>query len=483
MKRLVCDMCEGTDFVKENGVFVCQGCGCKYSVEEARRMMSEAPAAPAVQPGVEVQVSNAAQLENLLNLAQSSYDSKNYAQAEEFCNKVIAIDAQNFEAWKLKGMAVNYQITASNPRLLEVYNCLMTAYRVLDDKGKAQKRAQIMTQLRECFEGEIEFWLKQIEVGRPTKDAVLRAYNSYIDCWNKMQSACEDMGLGLLKSMYLSMIDNHFISCALTRAVSTWKSTVAYNYYREKYSGGRWTTESYRPSDEIFSTFVSEGSNLIKLMLYCEKAFNDQTRPEARKNVYSNMIFIHKELIGAQSWKRMVKTTTNGYGAVISRREYWADSKNLTQEAINLRRKDIAEYEQKLREIDNQIAAKAKEEARRKIEEYWRAHAEEKRALDAEQAQLEARLDLLNKNLEAIPERAERDRLQERIRMLSGERDALGVFKAREKKALQDQIDALNAELRIVNDRYSTLSADISSGISSAKRRLAEIRNELNKAR
>lgn len=43
MKRLTCEMCGGTDLIKQDGVFVCQSCGCKYSVEEARKLMIEGP--------------------------------------------------------------------------------------------------------------------------------------------------------------------------------------------------------------------------------------------------------------------------------------------------------------------------------------------------------------------------------------------------------------------------------------------------------
>lgn len=41
MKRLKCEMCGCTEIIKEYGVFVCQLCGTKYSVEEARKMMFE----------------------------------------------------------------------------------------------------------------------------------------------------------------------------------------------------------------------------------------------------------------------------------------------------------------------------------------------------------------------------------------------------------------------------------------------------------
>lgn len=37
---LTCELCGSTDFLKDQGVFVCQGCGCKYTVEEARAVIA-----------------------------------------------------------------------------------------------------------------------------------------------------------------------------------------------------------------------------------------------------------------------------------------------------------------------------------------------------------------------------------------------------------------------------------------------------------
>ena len=39
MKQLFCEMCDGTSWTKQDGFFICQGCGMKYSVEEAKKMM------------------------------------------------------------------------------------------------------------------------------------------------------------------------------------------------------------------------------------------------------------------------------------------------------------------------------------------------------------------------------------------------------------------------------------------------------------
>ena len=41
MKQLTCEMCGSNDLLKQDGVFVCQTCGTKYSVEEAKKMMIE----------------------------------------------------------------------------------------------------------------------------------------------------------------------------------------------------------------------------------------------------------------------------------------------------------------------------------------------------------------------------------------------------------------------------------------------------------
>ena len=39
MKQLTCEVCGGTDLIKQEGVFVCQSCGCKYSVDEVKKLM------------------------------------------------------------------------------------------------------------------------------------------------------------------------------------------------------------------------------------------------------------------------------------------------------------------------------------------------------------------------------------------------------------------------------------------------------------
>ncbi len=39
MKQLTCEVCGGNDLIKQDGVFVCQSCGCKYSADEVKKLM------------------------------------------------------------------------------------------------------------------------------------------------------------------------------------------------------------------------------------------------------------------------------------------------------------------------------------------------------------------------------------------------------------------------------------------------------------
>ena len=38
MQAIKCELCNGNDFVKQDGFFVCQHCGTKYTLEEAQRL-------------------------------------------------------------------------------------------------------------------------------------------------------------------------------------------------------------------------------------------------------------------------------------------------------------------------------------------------------------------------------------------------------------------------------------------------------------
>lgn len=94
MKQLTCEMCGSTDLMKQDGVFVCQSCGTKYSVEEAKRMMVEGT----VDVKGTVQIDNSAFVQKHLANARRAKAKEDWEEAEKYYNLVEQNAPQNIEA-------------------------------------------------------------------------------------------------------------------------------------------------------------------------------------------------------------------------------------------------------------------------------------------------------------------------------------------------------------------------------------------------
>ena len=93
MKRLTCEMCGSTDLMKESGVFVCQTCGCKYSVEEAKKMMVEGTVDVS---GSTVKVDTSGKLKNLYLLARRAKDDNNVQDAAKYYHEIRVEDPNSW---------------------------------------------------------------------------------------------------------------------------------------------------------------------------------------------------------------------------------------------------------------------------------------------------------------------------------------------------------------------------------------------------
>lgn len=139
MKALTCEMCGSTNLIKEDGVFVCQSCGTKYSVEEARKMMVEGT----VSVRGTVTVDNTGSIENYLVMASNAAQASNYVEAESYCNKIIEINPKHSRAWQLKGTAAGWQSTLANNRIEESMNCFNNALEYANGKEAEEIKSAI----------------------------------------------------------------------------------------------------------------------------------------------------------------------------------------------------------------------------------------------------------------------------------------------------------------------------------------------------
>lgn len=72
MKAIQCELCGSNDLMKKDGFFVCQHCGTKYSLEEARKLMVEINGTVDVQGTVKID--NATKRELIVESKVSFYE-------------------------------------------------------------------------------------------------------------------------------------------------------------------------------------------------------------------------------------------------------------------------------------------------------------------------------------------------------------------------------------------------------------------------
>ena len=105
MKQLICEMCGSNDLVKDGGVFVCQSCGCKYSVEEAKKMMVEG----VVEVTGTVKVDDSEEYERLIRSIKLKYDDGEYEDAAELCVKALSYGKNDSDLQLLRYLSIAFK--------------------------------------------------------------------------------------------------------------------------------------------------------------------------------------------------------------------------------------------------------------------------------------------------------------------------------------------------------------------------------------
>lgn len=116
MKQLVCEMCASTDILKDDGVFVCQTCGIKYSVEEAKKMMAEGT----VEVTGTVKADNSDNVNNYLDMANTALLDGNGNEAFNYANKALEINPKLYKAWTIKMKSIESVGIIGDLRITEV---------------------------------------------------------------------------------------------------------------------------------------------------------------------------------------------------------------------------------------------------------------------------------------------------------------------------------------------------------------------------
>ena len=95
MKALICEMCASPNLIKKDGVYVCENCGTRYTVEEAKKMIIEGSVDVS---GSTVKVDTSAELKNLYELARRARTDNNSENAQKYYEQIIVKDPSSWEA-------------------------------------------------------------------------------------------------------------------------------------------------------------------------------------------------------------------------------------------------------------------------------------------------------------------------------------------------------------------------------------------------
>lgn len=85
MKAIVCEMCGSKDLIKQDGEYVCQNCGTKYTIEEARKLM--------------VEVDNTQKMANLYERARKSLEVGDIEHISEYYKEILDNQPKDWEAY------------------------------------------------------------------------------------------------------------------------------------------------------------------------------------------------------------------------------------------------------------------------------------------------------------------------------------------------------------------------------------------------
>ncbi|MBE6580185.1 MAG: hypothetical protein E7650_01045 [Ruminococcaceae bacterium] len=278
MKQLTCEMCGSTDLVKQDGFFVCQPCGTKYSVEEAKKMMIEGT----VEVTGTVRVDDSSKIDNYYTMAENAYDAGNKKEAEIYCNKIIEIDPTYYRAWFLKGKAAGWQSTLRKIRIEESVNCFTKAI----DNAPADKLKEIKTEA-------------VIEISALSTALIKLCCNNFAeypsrenssDILDNIKMTAQYLLLLLKKCGVASTEFYKKVASLMNDAVcSAWENVITKDYQHSEH-----------PSKHIWETFTERCASCIMILKAAIDLCDDDKQSDVGR--YKNLILIIQNVVDSCSY-------------------------------------------------------------------------------------------------------------------------------------------------------------------------------------
>ena len=134
MVRITCEMCGSNNLIKQDGEYVCQHCGTKYSIEEAKKLMVEVTGTVDIS-GSTVKVDNTSFIQKSLENARRAKSKEDWEECEKYYNLVEQNDPKNIEAifYSAYGKAKMAMLEADKFKREQIVNVLKNSISIIDD--------------------------------------------------------------------------------------------------------------------------------------------------------------------------------------------------------------------------------------------------------------------------------------------------------------------------------------------------------------
>lgn len=457
MKQLTCEMCGSTNLIKQDGVFVCQNCGTRYSVEEARKMMIEGT----VDVQGTVVIDRADDAAKFRKLALDAFEADNYDEALTYAGRVLEIDCNDYVALYIKGTSTAWKSTTVNLRLKEAILYWTQALENVPLEGPEAKKLceDIASDFCSIVVALKSLYLKQVSNAKSldTNTKAVINLNTY------RLSECIKMMIA-----YNTRLPESERKTSVAHCLTDGESEVPVRVYKDALN---------KIADNTYSTLrIYKGSNMSNTCL--EK--------------YRFHLSSWAMVFGLAKENRIeaLKHADSVYRRTV---QVLRECQFTTTSATNV----IAQIQEQIKKTEDELAKQAAEEKAKRVKAYWEAHPEQKADLESrkaklleEQKELEAQIARLEESKKSVPALAVRMEICKKIDDLAQQKNSLGLFKGKEKKALQEQIDALTVQRteqeRVVDAQRAEIDrqiAPVKEELDDLKRTIAHIDNELTRDR
>lgn len=279
MNRVVCEVCGSCDLMKQGSVFICRSCGCKYSLEEVRKMLDNN------KTFTDSANQDEQKINTLIAMAQNAKDSDNNADAEKYAVEALLIDQNNTVANRIKGYSSGCLSSAECNRFPEV---LPYYKKALMDKSE-KNISGCIDEIQFLLYLNINFFAARFS-NYPSDKAAKRLVKIIYHCFQDLVNFEADTNLVILDDVQFNINMERIITHLQTAFQN------AYNAYYPK------KTSFFMPTEPLFTQFINEAPpilDVIDFVLDLNWTLNNQNGIK----IYTLATRICSELLKARAYR------------------------------------------------------------------------------------------------------------------------------------------------------------------------------------